>query len=282
METLRHLMHESIASCHQEFVQPEHRAMHSRRSLDVYLLGSFLVLANGVLIESWPTGKAKMILKYLLLHRDRPVSRDVLMDVFWPDADRAAARNCLNVAMHRLRRTFSPTPGSAAVVELHDGHFRFNRALDIWTDTDAFRSQLGEAHTLDSRDTRGAIHAYAGCVALYKGELLAEDRYESWLEPFRQQYRDGYLAALDRLSRFHYAEESYLSCIEASVKILMVDGCNEHAHCHLMRCYARLGQPKLAQRQFQQCVSSLARELGILPTVGTNDLYQRIARREAD
>ncbi|MFM9886095.1 MAG: BTAD domain-containing putative transcriptional regulator [Burkholderiales bacterium] len=282
MESLRHLIHESIDLRHEGPMPSAYHAAHRRPSLDVYLLGSFLVIVNGTLIESWPTGKAKMILKYLLLHRQGAVSREALMDTFWPGTDREGARNCLNVTMHRLRRAIRPTPGAAPIVALHDGYFRFNQDVELWSDIDAFLAQFAEARALDLRDTARAMHAYAGCVALYKGELLAEDGYESWLEPVRQQYRDAYLAALDRLSRFHFAEENYLACIETSVKILMVDGCNEQAHCHLMRCYARLGQPRLAQLQYRQCVSSLARELGMPPAVDTSDLYRRIARREAD
>jgi DNA-binding SARP family transcriptional activator len=48
-------------------------------------------------IEDWPSSKGKSIFKYLVAHRERPVAKEVLMEVFWPGARPDAARNNLNV-----------------------------------------------------------------------------------------------------------------------------------------------------------------------------------------
>jgi DNA-binding SARP family transcriptional activator len=64
-------------------------------------------------------------------------------------------------------------------------------------------------------------------------------------------------------------------------KMLAVDPCNEGAHRMLMRCYARLGQPQLAQRQYQTCIQVLNRQLGIPASPETTELYRQIVRRQA-
>jgi DNA-binding SARP family transcriptional activator len=43
-----------------------------------------------------------------------------------------------------------------------------------------------------------------------------------------------------------------------------------------MRCYGALGQPQLAQRQYQTCIQALHRELGIPASRETTDLYRQI------
>jgi DNA-binding SARP family transcriptional activator len=63
-------------------------------------------------------------------------------------------------------------------------------------------------------------------------------------------------------------------------KVLAVDACNEGAHRMLMRGYARLGQPQLAQQQYQACVQALNRELGMPASAETTELYRQIVRRD--
>jgi DNA-binding SARP family transcriptional activator len=49
----------------------------------------------------------------------------------------------------------------------------------------------------------------------------------------------------------------------------------------LMRCYARVAQPQLAQRQYQICIQVLNRQLGIPASSETTELYRQIVRRQA-
>jgi DNA-binding SARP family transcriptional activator len=69
--------------------------------------------------------------------------------------------------------------------------------------------------------------------------------------------------------------------MSACAKTLAVDACNEGAHRMLMRCYARLGQPQLAQGQYQTCIQLLNRAMGIPASAETTELYRQIVRRHA-
>ncbi len=72
--------------------------------------------------------------------------------------------------------------------------------------------------------------------------------------------------------------EQYAACTATCARILVVDSCNEDAHRMLMRCYARMSQPHLATQQYQTCVRTLARELGISPSADTISIYREIAQ----
>jgi DNA-binding SARP family transcriptional activator len=248
--------------------------------LAAYVLGPFRALLNDQAIEDWPNCRGKAIFKYLLLNRKHPVARGSLMERFWPEAEPEAARNSLNVAMHRLRRALGRD--GFAFVLFSDGHYRLNPKLVVSTDADAFLAHAARASDLErDEDLDGAVREYTACVALYQGELLAEDRhdYDEWLLPLRQQLRDRYLHVLDRLGRIHFERRDVPSCTTTCGKMLAVDACNEGAHRMLMRCYARLGQPQLAQRQYQTCIQALNRELGIPASPETTELYRQIVRR---
>ena len=246
-----------------------------------HVLGPFRALLNDRVIEDWPNCRGKAIFKYLLLNRKQPVARETLIERFWPEAEPEAARNNLNVAIHRLRRALGRD--GFPFVLFSGGHYLLNPKLAVSIDADAFLAHATRATELErEEDLDGALREYAACVALYQGELLAEDchDYDEWLLPLRQQFRDRYLHVLDRLGRIHFDRQDVPHCTTTCAKILAVDACNEGAHRMLMRCYARLGQPQLAQRQYQTCIQVLNRELGIPASPETTELYRQIVRRD--
>jgi DNA-binding SARP family transcriptional activator len=280
------------AAAHTLKVIPEHLrwpaanetscATRASPVLAANVLGPFRTLLNGQEIKDWPSCRGKAIFKYLLLHRKRPVAREALMERFWPEAGPEAARNNLNVAIHRLRRVLGRD--GFPFVLFADGHYQLNPKLEVSIDADEFAAHAARGSELErDHDVDGAIREYSACVALYQGELLAEDRHDNdeWLLPLRQQLRDRYLHTLAHLGQIQFDRQDVPACTTVCAKILVVDACNEGAHRMLMRCYGRLGHPQLAQRQYQTCIQALNRELGIPASPETTKLYRQIVRREA-
>jgi DNA-binding SARP family transcriptional activator len=48
--------------------------------------------------------KIKGILEYLLLNKGKIISRDQLMEVFWPDSDKRSAAVSLRAALYELKK----------------------------------------------------------------------------------------------------------------------------------------------------------------------------------
>ena len=255
-------------------------AIETPASIVARLLSPFQIQVNGNPVAHWPSGKAKSVFKYLLLRRGHPVSREKAMALFWPDAEREAARNSLNVAIHRIRRELGHADPKFPFVLLRDGCYLLNPCLRVWTDAEAFDKHFVRAgeHQVHGRHAE-AMREYAACESLYESELLTEDCESVWLMPLRQQFRDRYLIALDRLSNHYFDLGQYGACLTSCTKMLGVDACNEPAHRLLMRCYAKLEQLQLAEVQYRTCVQALAREVCVPPSAETTELYRQIARR---
>lgn len=249
-------------------------------SIVARLLSPFQMQVNGNPVPHWPCGKAKSVFKYLLLRRSHPVSREKAMELFWPDAEREAARNSLNVAIHRMRRELAHADPKFPFVLLREGCYLLNPCLRVWTDADAFTRHFERAveHQRHGRHVE-AMREFAACESLYENELLAGDCESIWLMPLRQQFRDRYLVALDRLSSHYFELGEYGPCLTLCTKMVAVDVCNEPAHRRLMRCYAKLEQLQLAEGQYRTCVQALAREVCVPPSAETTELYRQIARR---
>ena len=248
-------------------------------SLVIYCLGLFRVYQDGQPVEDWPSSKGKAIFKYLVTHRERPVAKEVLMELFWPGAHPDAARNNLNVAIYGLRQALRQARPSFSHVLFQDDRYLLNPDLQIWVDCEAFMEHLAAAWALERRgELVMAIREYRAAEALYQGEFLQEDRYEDWPIPQRQGLQDDYLSLLDRLSRYYFDQEDYDACATVCSKMLTVDACREETHRQLMRCYSRQRQSYLALRQYHLCVETLKKELDVPPAQTTTALYEKIQK----
>lgn len=244
-------------------------------ALTVKMLDGFRVWQGTEAMVALPRGRVRALLKLLLMQRRRPISRARLAALFWPEAEADSARNNLHVSLHRLRRTL----GSAARLHLGDEGYQLVTPGEAWLDTEQF-VQHSEAGLREERAGRAveAIAQYEAALSLYHRDLLEEGESESSLAADAQALRDRLSQVLERLSSLHEQRANWHDCLRASLHHLRQDECNELAHQRLMRCYSRLGQLSLAERQYRNCVDHLRRELGISPSDETTALYRRTLR----
>jgi DNA-binding SARP family transcriptional activator len=251
----------------------------ARPSLRARFFGHFELLCDGEPIHLGRNGKALAILKYLLAHRQRPVSQDHLMGWLWPESNLKKARWSLNSAVHGLRKLLGGCPTSSGVnyVLLEEGYYRLSPSVRVATDVEEFDERYEGGRRLErSGRTEEAAASYEEAVGLYRGDYLIEDLYEDWTMVERERLANAYVDMLDRLA-VHYLEGGQLrESVRACYRVLEKDRCHEDSHRLLMRCYARLGQRGRALRQYRLCERILGREYGTLPSPETRSLYRSL------
>jgi DNA-binding SARP family transcriptional activator len=250
----------------------------AQATLSVQMLDGLQIWVGSAQVLDLPRGKARALLMYLLLHRRRPTSRARLCSLFWPDADAASARNNLNVILHRVRRQLHDPD-----LLLHsDDGYQIATVGDAWIDVEQFELQASLGEQADTAGlTAQAIAHYEVAATLYRTDLVDESEHERVLIAHSQLLRDRLNQVVGRLSGLRENRSDLHGCLRTTQRHLGLDECNEAAHRRLMRCYARLGQPQLAERQYRQCLTTLRRQLGLNPDAETTELYRRITRREA-
>jgi two-component SAPR family response regulator len=246
-------------------------------TLAVYCLGSFRVYQNDQLITDWNSLKSTSIFKYLVANRQTPIGKEVLMDIFWPDADPEAARRNLHQAVYSLRQILRRDQSDLQHIQFEDDCYLLNSELGIWIDSEEFKMHVQSGRRLEAaRRLREAMLEYGVAEGLYQGDFLGEDLYEDWPRPEREQIRSMYLEVVDRLSKHYMQQGEYTAAIALCQKILVQDDCYERAHRWLMQCYLAQGQRHLAVRQYQTCVEALEKELGLTPSEEIVALNQQI------
>lgn len=245
--------------------------------LTIYCLGVFRVYEDEHPVEEWPSRKGRAVFKYLLLHRQQRITKEVLMEQFWPEATADAARNNLNVAIYGLRQALRNGYPEFSHVLYQDDCYFLNPEMEVWVDVEQFEYIYRQAFRMvEQGDTAVAIPDLHAAELLYQGELLAEDRYEDWPAVRRQQLQQNYLQLLTRLCEYYFSTEQYATCITFANKLLRVEPCHEATHRLLMRAYTRQRQGYLALRQYHQCAELLAEELAVAPDPTTTRLYEDI------
>lgn len=272
-----------------ELGQPQASSVAKRPMvLAIYCLGPFRVYQNGTLVTEWTGNKGKAILKYLTLHRDKPVHRDVLIDLFWREDDPESARRNLYQTIYMLRQDLQAAVVSAAAraqseqsehpyVLCENSCYLLNRKLEIYVDFEAFLThyETGQAFERQGR-TAEAVSEYEAAENCYEGDLFVEDLYEEWAALKREQLKNAYLDALDRVSRYYWSQRQFSLCITYCQKILQADRCREDVHRRLMMVYIQQGHRHLALRQYHRCVEALQQELDATPMPATVELYEEI------
>lgn len=242
--------------------------------VSVHMLGRFVMNIQNVALKL-PASRSLSLLKYLMLNHKQNIPREVLMDVFWPDAEPEMARNNLNVAMHTIRRVLRASI-DVPVILYRNGAYSITTDMQVWLDVEEFERLVSAGQRLESRNQSAAVSEYEAAISLYQGDFLHENPYEGWTVLTRESLRMAYLNTLDSISRIYFSQERYAACITACQRILERDRCREDAHCMLMRCYNRQGQDHMALHQYQICVEALRFELDVAPAPTTTQLVQQI------
>jgi DNA-binding SARP family transcriptional activator len=240
------------------------------------ILGPLEVMVGGQPILRWNSLKAKTLFQFFLINEGRPVRRDVLMELQWPDHTNNSARNNLNVALSALRNTLRLTNQSVRPIIYRDGCYRLNSEVTWWTDRSEFRSILHQAQ-LASRASRlqQVIDAYQRAIRLYRGPLFEDDPAADWFLAEQHQLKEMYLQALERLAEIYCDLGKFSTAVHFGQLATSADPCRESAHRMLMRCFSMQHQQQLVCRQYQSCVAAL-HDLGVSPGDETVRLFRML------
>jgi DNA-binding SARP family transcriptional activator len=232
-------------------------------TLHVRLLGGLALSWDDQPLPPIPGAIARSLLAYLVIHRDRPHTRDLLAGTFWPDLPDAAARRRLTQALWQIRRTFEPHP----ILHAEGDMIRVNSDRPLWLDVEQFERQAAGDQIGDA----------ARAADLYGGDLMA-GFYDDWLVAERERLRDLFLAVLERLIEGYKQRGEYERALLHARRLVAEDPWREPAHGEVMRLCHFLGRDAEALKQFDICRQVLKEEMDAEPSAETTALAQEIAR----
>ncbi len=241
---------------------------------NIHLCGRLTAELEGrVIHDALPGRQGRLLFAYLVLHRDRPVRRDELLDVLWPEeGPPPSGDSLLAPPLSRLRKA------------LGDGRLqgRDQLSLDLpedawvdweaaWSHLDACRAAAGQA------DWAAAWETAQGAVAIADGGLLP-GLEATWIDERRAELGELRVEALEAVatagaqlggSHLAVAEEAGRAAVEAAPY-------RETARVALIGALRAGGNEAEALRAYEDIRVLLRDELGTTPGPALLALHERL------
>jgi DNA-binding SARP family transcriptional activator len=209
--------------------------------------------------------RVRMLLAVLAAHHGTNLSRDIVLDIMWPDAAADSAINSLNQTVFQLRRYIDPRYRGGTSPE-----YVISTSDHIGLNPDLVHTDLAEIRKLPARlgatDWRGRQTVALRAIRLVRGEFLADLRYEDWAN--RQQLgihadvRERLLPiALSPGTSFDLEVAAH-----AATALLNLDPFDEGAILALAECLNRTGRRAAARRMVADFLKRMESDLDLEPT----------------
>ena len=258
--------------------------------LHLSLLGTFAAHWGDQLITTFPTDKVRALLAYIAIEGKRPLRRETLATLLWPDyADSVAKRN-LRQNLHRLKKlldNLDPTL-SDQLLTISRQTVQINHDL-LWLDV----AEVETATTAVSNHPHPHLNSCQPCLdqltavaPLIKGELLAgltlpdAPLFEEWLTIQRERIHYQSLHLLEAVATANLKQGHYDQAHHYANQQISLEPWHEEAHRQIMLALAQQGQRSAALAHYATCCHMLENELGIAPAAATTTLYQQIVADE--
>jgi len=236
------------------------------------------VQIDGARVEQeLPGRQGRELFAYLVLHRERPVGRDELLGVLWPDRAPRSPEAGLSTVLARLRRALGR--------ELLSGRSQLTLTLpdEAWIDLEQARLAARRAEAaLSGGDPVAALAGAGEGLAILSAAPLPEVD-APWARQARGQADElcSQLLELVALAGIRAGGTRRGEAERAARRLVERQPFRESGHALLMQALAARGDVAEALRAFEQLRATLMDELGAVPSPEVLALHDRLLSGDA-
>jgi LuxR family maltose regulon positive regulatory protein len=242
--------------------------------VEVQALGTFEVRVGGRPVPNvhWTSERSKELFLFLLTN-ERPMARDEITAVIWPDKGGAPARSLFHSTLHRIRRALF----HECLIETRRS-YALNPAGTFVLDAREFLHLADRAREL-SRNREASTEVMRQAVRIYRGPFAPLLESE-WAHEYRMKLDGRFGEIADTLSARLLEDGDYAGAVEVSEALLNSDPYSESAEHILMQAHAALGNAEAAMHAYRRFRDRLAIELAVEPGHKLQQLHQALQGRE--
>ena len=205
------------------------------------------------------------LLAFLLLHPNRSVSSDAVIDAVW-GPDRPGASKRLQVSIARLRKMLEPLENDGEpLLRTVGGGYLLSLGADQ-LDADVFEARVQEGrYLLDAGDPSRAVGLLSAALELWRGPPLASVSFEDFAQLEIGRLEEVRLAALEARFDAHLRLGRHPGVVGELGTLVAEHPTREHLAGQLMVALYRCGRQAEALNTYQRIRAHLNRELGLEP-----------------
>jgi YVTN family beta-propeller protein len=220
--------------------------------------------------------RQRALLAILLLHANKVVSTDRLVDELWGETPPESGPKALQVAVSQLRKALQTAGTDGRLVTRPPGYVLQVGEGEL--DRDRFDRLVAEA--ADEPDASERAAKLRNALALWRGPALADLTYEAFAAPAIARLEDMRLAALEERIDADLELGRHTALVGELEELVRAYPLRERIRGQLMLALYRSGRQAEALAAFQAARRELVDELGIEPGPELQKLHKRILEQD--
>ena len=214
------------------------------------------------------------ILAFLLCNYKQVVSKEKMIDNFWPDSDNPT--NALKFAVHRLRNALKKIDGlpEAELVVTATNGYQFNPDLYVELDTEVF-----EKNVLNAKSDSD-LEMYHESIELYKGDFL-DGIEEEWAITDRGYYRSIFTQICHTVAIEYMKEDNFKAAIDVCEKGLDADEFEETLIYTYLEALVKDQRYNFAKKYYNEINKKYQKRVGLsLDDVNVDKSFDKLVNEQ--
>ena len=230
------------------------------------------------------TGRSKRLwtlVAYLILHRDRGVPAEELIDTFWHDSEGLNPVSTLQNNISRARNALEELglEDGKRLIHNNSGTYFWAPNKKTVVDCEQFMEKAEEVKACPHRDT--AVEKALEGIRLYTADFLPESTGEGWCMGLAPRYREVYMNLCRSSAEYLVEVGRYKEAMEICTRVTQLEPMAEDFGVLYMHALALAGQPQKALDFYEAFVRQLEETYGIAPTAQL-ETERLLAREKLD
>lgn len=244
----------------------------------VHMLGEFSITMEGHVITDYSNQSKKPweLLEYLITYRNRVITPNELVELFWGGEVSANPIGALKTLLFRSRKLLTPLnyPPQKLIVQ-NGGSYSWTKELKTVTDVDTFEELCSKSE--DHHLTEEArLSCYKKALSLYKGDFLPKTAWESWTIPISTYYHSLYQNLAHKILHLLLQRKEYQSIIDVCQQVIRIEPFDEEFHYDLIYALFQCGDQHGAMEHYNHTIELFYNEFAITPSDRLKELYKII------
>lgn len=219
--------------------------------------------------------QGRLVFAYLVSERTRPVPKEELATIVWPQELSSSWEGALSALTSRLGAVLATDLMKSlnVVFSRSLGQYQVYLPSDAWIDIEAGASAIDRAEALMRAQKPEQVHGPATAAAAIARRPFLPGIDGFWADSLRGRLKRQLLRALDCLSESQILMGEPSAAVETATEAVKQDNLRERAYQILMQAYSAAGNPAQAVNLYHQLRELLDKELGIQPSTETESAY---------
>lgn len=217
---------------------------------------------------TWRTAKAQELLAYLIHWRRKPIKKDTLLELLWPDTDLKKGLTQLYSAIYQIRKLLEMNNLHLVIQSVDKGYML--DLQDVKLDVDMWQEGLQAAELL----SLSTLETHKQLLELYRGDYLNDHCY-IWAESEKERLRAIWFQHAIQVANFMTESQLLADAITLYYRLQQAFPDREEIYLALMKIYYVQNDYALMKKQYSTLCAILSEEYDAEPSAAITQWYNQ-------